>query len=180
MNQLWTMLEGMSSSQLVPLSDAASVNMTAGFRPLRESTPGPRGSVHEQGSWELRRDTTGLDSYDRPEQLLDRRRGAKDDRDRNLERGDYRRRDNSQDREGGRRRSQDRDGEADNRRVPSRSRSREPEQPANGAKDLAPATEKEKELERKKSRSPSAERNWSKKQMISALSVLRQLADQQH
>jgi hypothetical protein len=40
--------------------------------------------------------------------------------------------------------------------------------------------EKEKELERKKSRSPSAERNWSRKQMISALSVLQQLADQQH
>jgi hypothetical protein len=62
----------------------------------------------------------------------------------------------------------------------SRSRSREPEQPVNGAKDHAPTTEKEKELERKKSRSPSTERNWSKKQMISALSVLKQLADQQH
>jgi hypothetical protein len=107
----------------------------------------------------------------------------------------HRRRDNSQDRDGGkhrgqelkrplddgRRRSQDRDGEADKRREPSRSRSREPEQrPANGAKDHAPTTEKEKELERKRSRSPSAERNWSKKQMISALSVLQQLADQQH
>jgi hypothetical protein len=41
-------------------------------------------------------------------------------------------------------------------------------------------TEKEKELERKKSRSPSTERSWSKEQMISAVSVLRQLADQQH
>ena len=43
---------------------------------------------------ELRRDTTGLDSYDQLEQLFDRRRGANGDRDRNLERGDYRRRDN--------------------------------------------------------------------------------------
>jgi hypothetical protein len=41
--------------------------------------------------------------------------------------------------------------------------------------------EKDKELERKKSRSPSAERGGSqKKQIISALSVLKQLADQQH
>jgi len=144
---------------------------------------------------ELRRDTTRLDSYDQLEQLFDRRRGANGDRDRNLERGDYRRRDNSQDRDGdkhrgqelkrplddGRRRNQDRDGETDKRRELSRSRSREPEQPVNGAKDLAPTVEKEKELERKKSRSPSVERNWSqKKQMISALSVLQQLADQQY
>jgi len=78
------------------------------------------------------------------------------------------------------RHSDRRRGEADKRREFSRSRSREPEQPVNGAKDIAPTVEKEKELERKKSRSPSTERNWSKKQMISALSVLKQLADQQH
>jgi hypothetical protein len=200
MNQFWTMLEDMSSSQLVqchlPLSDAVSFNMTAGFRPLRESTPGPRGSVHEQGSWELKRDTTILDNYGRLDRPSDRRRGTIDDRDRNLERGDYRRRDNSQDRDGGkhrgqelkrplddgRRRSQDRDGEADKRREPSRSRSREPEQPVNSAKDHTPTTERDKQLERQKSRSPSAERSWSKQQMISAVSVLRQLADhwQQH
>ena len=51
----------------------------------------------------------------------------------------------------------------------------------NDAKGLAPALEKDKELERKKGRSPSAERGGSqKKQIISALSVLKQLADQQH
>ena len=53
----------------------------------------------------------------------------------------------------------------------------------NDAKGLAPALEKDKELERKKSRSPSAERGGSQKnlkQIISALSVLKQLADQQH
>jgi hypothetical protein len=62
MEHFWTMLEDMSSAQLVPLSDTVSVNKTEGFRPfreLRESTPGPRGSMREKGSWELRRDTTG-------------------------------------------------------------------------------------------------------------------------
>ena len=142
LDKFWVMLEDMSSSQLMTLSDTVSVNKTEGFRPLRElreSTPGPKGSLREQGSWELRRETTILDGSNRLERPSDRRRG--DDRDRNLERGDYRRRDNSQDRDGGkhrgqelkrplddgRRRSQDRDGEADKRREPSRSRSREPE-----------------------------------------------------
>jgi len=80
------------------------------------------------------------------------------------------------------RHSDRRRGEADKRREPSRSRSQEPEHPVNGAQDHAPTTqvEKDKRLERKKSRSPSAERSWSKEQMISAVSVLQQLADQQH
>lgn len=196
MDNFWNMLEDMSSSQLLPLSDTVSVNKTEGFRPfreLRESTPGPKGSLREQGSWELRRETTILDGSNRLDRPSDRRRG--DDRDRNLERGDYRRRDNSQERDDGkhrgqelrrplddgRRRSQERDGETDKRREFSRSRSREPEQPANDAKGLAPALEKDKELERKKSRSPSAERGGSqKRQIIKAFSVLQQLADQQH
>ena len=190
MDNFWNMLEDMSSSQLTTLSDTVSVNKTEGFRPLRElreSTPGPKGSLREQGSWELRRETTILDGSNRLDRPSDRRRG--DDRDHNLERGAYRRRDNSQERDDGkhrgqelrrplddgRRRSQERDrhsdGETDKRREFSRSRSREPEKPADGAKGSTPKAEKEKgrsavekdtdklnvEPDRKKSRSPSAE-----------------------
>jgi hypothetical protein len=41
MHSLWTMLQGMSSSQLSPLSpDKTSIISTVGFKPLRDSTPG--------------------------------------------------------------------------------------------------------------------------------------------
>ena len=74
------------------------------------------------------------------------------------------------------RHSDRRRGEADKRREPSRSRSQEPEQPVNGAKDHAPTiqVEKDERLERKQSRSPSAERSWSKEQMISAVFLRKQ------
>jgi hypothetical protein len=55
MEHFWSMLEDMSSAQLVPLSGAVSVNKTEAFGPfreLRESTPGPKGSLREQGTWE--------------------------------------------------------------------------------------------------------------------------------
>ena len=99
--------------------------------------------------------------------------------------------------EEGRRRSQDRDVDLDQRREYSRSRSREPEQLTDGAKGSSPKAEKEKgratmekdtnktnvEHDRKKSRSPAADRESPYKlqpsqQQMNAVSILKKLATQ--
>jgi hypothetical protein len=190
MHSLWTMLQDMSSSQLSPLADKPTIISTVGFRALRDSTPGPRGSMVEKGKWELTREAEVIpDRPNRFDRHLAGRRGdeAFDPSGRNQEREYYRRRDPSEDRTDGghyreydhkrrpfaedRRRSQERDVDLSQRREFSRSRSREPEKPADGAKGSTPKAEKEKGRstvekdadktkvapDRKKSRSPSAE-----------------------
>ena len=157
------MLQDMSSSQLSPLSDKPTIISTVGFRALRDSTPGPRGSMVETGKWELTREAEVIpDRPNRFDRHLAGRRGdeAFDPSGRNQEREYYRRRDPSEDRTDGghyreydhkrrpfaedRRRSQERDVDLSQRREFSRSRSREPEQPVDGAKGSTPKAEKEK------------------------------------
>jgi hypothetical protein len=190
LNKFWTMLEEMVSTQESPQPDAISTIHKVGFRPPRESTPGPRGSVVARGEWELTRGAEViLDRPNRFDRHLAGRRGDEtfDPTGRNREREYYRRRDPSEDRTDGghyreydhkrrpfaedRRRSQERDVDLSQRREFSRSRSREPEKPADGAKGSTPKAEKEKGRttvekdadktkvapDRKKSRSPSAE-----------------------
>ena len=189
LNKFWTMLEEMVSSQESPLSDATSTINTVGFRPLRESTPGTRGSTFEKGSWEVTREAEVTpDRSDRSNRHFtgrrgdstfvphdthrgrdhDRRRGPSEDR---TDGGHSRQYDRGRQYEEVRRRSPDRDfGFSRWHREQSRSRSREPEQPADGAEDSAPKAEKEKggatvekdtdktkvAPDRRKSRSPSA------------------------
>ena len=190
MHSLWTMLQDMSSSQLSPLSDKTSIISTVGFKPLRDSTPGLGSSTREKGSWEVTREAEVTpDRSNRFDRSLTGRRGDEtfDPYGRNRGKEHYRRRDPSEDRTDGghhreydhkrrpfaegRRRSQERDIDFSQRREFSRSRSREPEKPADGAKGSTPKAEKEKgrsavekdtdklnvEPDRKKSRSPSAE-----------------------
>ena len=180
LNKFWTMLEEMVSSQESPLSDATSTINTVGFRPLRESTPGTRGSTFEKGSWEVTREAEVTpDRSDRSNRHFtgrrgdstlvphdthrgrdhDRRRGPSEDR---TDGGHLRQYDRGRQYEEIRRRSPDRDfGFSRWHREQSRSRSREPEQPADGAEGSAPKAEKDTDKtkvasDRKKSRSPSA------------------------
>jgi hypothetical protein len=190
LHSLWTMLQDMLSTQESPQPDAISTIHKVGFRPPRESTPGPRGSVVARGEWELTRGAEVIpDRPNRFDRHLAGRRGDEtfDPTGRNREREYYRRRDPSEDRTDGghyreydhrrrpfaegRRRRQERDNDISQRRDFSRSRSREPEKPADGAKGSTPKAEKEKGRstvekdadktkvapDRKKSRSPSAE-----------------------
>ena len=181
LNKFWTMLEEMVSSQESPLSDATSTINTVGFRPLRESTPGARGSTFEKGSGEVTREAEVTpDRSDHSNRHFAGRRGDSTFVPHDTHRGReyYRRRGPSEDRtdggrfreydpkhrpfEEGRRRSPDRDfGFSRWHREQSRSRSREPEQPADGAEGSAPKAEKDTDKtkvapDRRKSRSPSA------------------------
>jgi hypothetical protein len=190
LNKFWTMLEEMVSTQESPQPDAISTIHKVGFRPPRDSTPGPRGSVVAKGKWELTREAEVIP--DRPNRFDRHSAGRRGDETldlpgRNRGRDYNRRRSPSEDRtddshlreqyergrqyEEARRRSPDRDfGFSRWDRGFSRSRSREPEQPADGAEGSAPKAEKEKgrttaekdtdktkvASDRKKSRSPSA------------------------
>jgi hypothetical protein len=142
LHSLWTMLQDMSSSQLSPLSDRPTIISTIGFRPLRDSTPVPRGSTREKGMWEVTREAdVAPDRSNRFDRNLTGRRGDEtfDPSGRNREREYYRRRDPSEDRTDGghyreydhkrrpfaegRRRSQERDIDFSQRRDFSRSQS---------------------------------------------------------